>query len=169
MSVPEPVRPYVDACGLSDADWASDVVDRKSISGYCFYYLGCVVSWTSSKQKAVSVSSTESEYYAMSHTMQEGLWMCIFLSNVGFEVPRPFPLLCDNQSTLKQINNPDSVNSSKSKHIDVRFHFIRTYVHDGLFDTIWVSTGDMVADIFTKPLPMPAFERHRNSLGLVNI
>lgn len=168
-SVPELVRPYVAACGLSDADWASDVTDRKSVSGYCFYYLGCVVSWTSSKQKAVSVSSTESEYYAMSHSMQEALWTRIFLSNVGFEVPRPFPLLCDNQSTLKQINNPDSVNSPKSKHIDVRFHFIRANVCDGLFDTIWIPTEDMIADVFTKPLPLPAFERHRSSLGLVII
>jgi hypothetical protein len=167
--IPASVCPYTQACGLSDVDWASDVQDRKSVSGFAFYVYGSLVSWSSSKQKAVSTSSTESEYYAMAHAMKEALWIRSFMSILDFPFPQPFPLLCDNQSTIRQLNNPDSVNVSKSKHIDVKYHFTRQFISDKTFDTVWIPTDEMVADIFTKALPTPTFLKHRGSLGNVSV
>lgn len=162
---PRETKSLPSICGLSDADWASDEKDRKSISGYCFYFLHSLVSWSSRKQRTVSTSSTESEYYALTNTFKEAIWLRLFLSLVKLPLPSPFPILCDNQSTCT-IANTDSI-SSRTKHIDVRHHFIREHLNNGSFTTIWVPTGDMTADIFTKPLPSTLFLRHRENLGLI--
>ena len=77
---PDTVKSYADACGLSDADWASNETDRKSVLGYCFYFLGSLISWSSRKQRTVSTSSTESEYYALANTIKEAIWIHLFLS-----------------------------------------------------------------------------------------
>ena len=77
-------------CALSDADWASDEKDRKSVSGYCFFFLDCLVSWSSRKQRTVSTSSTESEYYALTNTFKEALW----LKALNFSYTLPFFPFC---------------------------------------------------------------------------
>ena len=151
--------------GLSDADWASDEKDRKSISGYCFYFLNSLISWSSRKQRTVSTSSTESEYYALTNTIKEAIWIKLFLSLTSLPSPIPFPILCDNQSTCT-IANTDII-SSRTKHIDVRHHFIRQHLNEGSFATTWIPTSDMTADILTKPLLSTLFLRHRDNLGLV--
>ena len=151
--------------GLSDADWASDEKDRKSISGYCFFFLESLVSWSSRKQRTVSTSSTESEYYALTNTIKEAIWIKLFLSLTTLLSPIPFPIFCDNQSTCT-IANTDAI-SSRTKHIDVRHHFIRQHINDGAFATTWIPTSDMTADIFTKPLSSILFLRHRDNLGLL--
>jgi hypothetical protein len=161
-----PVQGFAMCCGLTDADWATDEKDRRSISGYCFYFLNSLVSWSATKQKTVSLSSTESEYYAMTHAMKEALWIRLFLTIHRLPIPRPFPLLCDNQSALALIGS--EAISSRSKHIDVRYHFIRDHVSEGSFQTNWIPTSDMTADIFTKPLLPPLFLKHRNALGLIS-
>src|ERR1700678_4771798 len=115
--------------GLSDADWASDEKDRKSISGYCFFFFDCLVSWSSRKQRTVSTSSTESEYYALTNTFKEAIWIKLFLTLTKIPSPHPFPIFCDNQSTCT-IAKTDAI-SSRTKHIDVRHHF-----KDYLFDNI---------------------------------
>lgn len=143
----------------------SDEKDRKSISGYCFYFLDSLVSWSSRKQWTVSTSSTESEYYALTNTIKEGIWIKLFLSLTSLPSPTPFPIFCDNQSTCT-IANTDVI-SSQTKHIDVRHHFIRQLLNDGSFTTIWLPTSDMTADILTKPLLSTLFLRHRDSLGLL--
>ena len=150
--------------GLSDADWASDEKDRKSISGYCFFFLDSLVSWSSRKQRIVSTSSTESEYYALTHTFKEALWIKLFLTLISLPTPHPFPIFCDNQSTCT-IAKSDVI-SSRTKHIDVRHHFIRHHINDGTFTTLWLPTNDMTADIFTKPLLSTLFLHHRDNLGL---
>ena len=150
--------------GCSDADWASDMVDRKSISGYSFYFQGSLVSWSAVKQKLIALSSTEAEYYAMMHAFKEALWLRTFLHVLKFPVPRPFPILSDNQAACSLSNSPAI--SARSKHIDIHHHFIHDYVQDGSFSTMWIPTTDMPADIFTKPLPFPTFSCHRDVLGL---
>ena len=164
QSLPLSVQPHTYTCGLSDADWASDEKDRKSVSGYCFFYLHCLVSWSARKQRTVSTSSTESEYYALSSTIKEAIWIQLFLSLTQLPSSKTIPILCDNQST-QSIANTDAI-SSRTKHIDVRHHFIREHITNGSFSTVWISTSDMVADIFTKPLLHTLFSRHRASLGL---
>ena len=165
--VPDTIGGFIRNCVVSDADWASDVSDRKSISGYCFYFLNSLISWSAIKQKTISLSSTEAEYYSMTHALKEALWIRLFLTLHSFPFPCPFPLLSDNQSACALANN--SSITSRSKHIDIRHHFIRAHINDGTFCTNWVSTSDMPADIFTKPLAYPLFVKHRTSLGLVVI
>jgi hypothetical protein len=162
--VPSTLSGYLQNVGCSDADWASDAVDRKSISGYSFYFQGSLISWSAVKQKSIALSSTEAEYYAMTHAFKEALWLRTFLTVLKFPVPRPFPILSDNQAACSLSNSPAI--SARSKHIDIRHHFIRDHVHDGSFSTTWIPTADMPADIFTKVLPFPAFSRHRDVLGL---
>jgi len=154
-------------CGLTDADWATDKKDCHSISGYCFYFLNSLVSWSATKQKTVSLSSTESEYYAMTHVMKEVLWICLFLTIHRLPVPQPFPLLCDNQSALTLIES--EVISSCSKHIDVCYHFIHNHISKGSFQTNWIPTSNMTADILTKPLLSPLFLKHHNALSLISL
>ena len=90
--------------------------------------------------------------------------MRVFLGLLSFPVPRPFPILSDNQAACALSHSPAI--SARSKHIDIRHHFIRSLVQDGSFSTTWVPTEDMPADIFTKSLPFAIFSRHRDVLGL---
>ena len=85
---------YMKNVSCSDADWASDAIDRKSISGYSFFFQGSLVSWSAVKQKAIALSSTEAEYHAMAHAFKEALWLCSFLSLLKLPVPHwLFPFL----------------------------------------------------------------------------
>jgi len=151
--VPSTLRGYLQNVGCSDADWASDVIDRKSISGYSFYFEGSLVSWSAVKQKSIALASTEAEYYAMTHAFKEALWLRAFLTLLQFPVPSPFPILSDNQAACSLSHSPAV--SACSKHIDIQHHFIRDLVQNGSFSTTWIPTGDMPADIFTKALPFP--------------
>jgi hypothetical protein len=164
----EPVRGLAKgACGVTDVDWATDETDRKSISGYCFYFLGSLVSWSAVKQHTIVLSSTEPEYYVIAHGMKEALWMCLFLSSLHFPVPKPFPLVCNNQGAHCIADSNTS--SSCSKHIDIQYHFICDHISSGDFSTNWVPTNTNVADIMTKPLLDILFIKHCDSLGLIRI
>jgi hypothetical protein len=163
-SLPSSLAGYMQNVGCSDADWASDSADRKSISGYSFFFEGSLVSWSAVKQKSIALSSTEAEYYAMTHAFKEALWLRVFLSFMEFPVPHPFPILPDNQAACS-LSNSIAI-SARSKHIDIRHHFIRTHIHDGSFSTTWIPTADMPADIFTKSLSSILFICHRAVLGL---
>jgi len=165
-TISAPVRGFACCCAVMDADWATDEKDHRSISGYCFYFLHSLVSWSSMKQKTVSLSSTELEYYAMTHAMKEALWIRLFLTIHSFPVPCPFPLLCDNQSMLALVES--EAISSRSKHIDVHYHFICDHISEGSFQVTWIPTSDMTADIFMKPLLPPLFIKHRDTLGLIS-
>src|ERR1700678_3191787 len=162
--IPSTLSGYMRNVGCSDADWASDTIDRKSISGYSFFFQGSLVSWSAVKQKVIALSSTEAEYYAMAHAFKEALWLRPFLSLLKLPVPRPFPILSDNQATCAL--STSLAISTRSKHIDIRHHFICDRVHDGSFSTTWIPTADMLADIFTKALPFVSFSRHCDVLGL---
>ena len=161
---PDSLRGYMQNMGCSDADWASDASDRKSISGYSFFFQGSLVSWSAVKQKSIALSSTEAEYYAMTHAFKEALWLRLFLGFLNLPVPHPFPILSDNQAACS-LSNSTAI-SARSKHIDIRHHFIRAHVLDGSFTTTWIPTADMPADIFTKPLSSFLFLCHRAVLGL---
>jgi len=162
---PDTIRGYMHNMGCSDADWASDSLDQKSISGYCFYFQNSLISWSAVKQRAVALSSTEAEYYALTHAFKEALWFRLFLMFFHLPLPHPFPLFSDNQAAIS-LSNSNTV-SSRSKHIDVRHHFLCAHISDGSFSTTWIPTTDMPADIFTKPLPTHIFSCHCSVLGLV--
>ena len=88
--VPLTISGFICNCVVSDADWASGKTNHHSISGYCFYFLNSLVSWSATKQKSVSLSSMEAEYYSMMHALKEVIWICLLLSLSSFPLVSPF-------------------------------------------------------------------------------
>ena len=139
--------------GYSDADWASSADDRRSITGYCFSLskTGPLISWKSRKQRTVALSYCEGEYMALSATIQEALHLIQLLKDISCEYQFGPPMIYgDNQGAIALSKNP--VNHQRSKHIDVRYHFIRTEVNSGKVVVEYCPTTDMVADVMTKSM-----------------
>jgi hypothetical protein len=152
-----------DLIGYSDADWASQM-DRHSISGYAFYIGNGAVSWSSKKQPIVTLSSTESEYVALTHAAKELIWLRKLITEIIQPILSPSSLLCDNQGAISL--SKDATFHARTKHIDTRFHFIRQTVDLQITSLTYCPTDDMVADIFTKSLARPKLEKFRHLLGL---
>ena len=109
--------------GYVDADWGGDAETRRSTSGDIFQVAGCTISWRSKRQAIVALSSTEAEYIAMSFTTQEAIWLKRLLESLKVEQPKPTKLFEDNQGAIVLSKKPN--NHSRTKHIDLQFHFIR--------------------------------------------
>ena len=151
--------------GYTDADWGSGE-DRRSIGGYVFMINGAAISWASKKQGSVALSSTEAEYMSLTQGIKEALWLGELLSDLG--APRHKTEIrqvqCDNQGAITLTRNPQY--HARTKHIDIQYHFVRQHIESGLIQLTYCPTHEMVADIFTKPLPRPQFEKHVLGLGL---
>jgi hypothetical protein len=148
----------------SDADWAGNPIDRKSISGYTAILSGAAISWSSKKQSTVALSSTEAEYIAAARATQEATWIQSFLSEIGHPLGKPIPLYVDNQSAIKLIQNP--VAHDRTKHIDIKYHFIRDAQTRGIIKVEYCPTEHQVADVFTKPLSREKHKRFTEQMGL---
>jgi len=153
----------------SDADWASDAVDRKSVSGSTAMFYGGPISWSSKKQRSVSTSSCESEYIALTTCCKQGQWIAQVFRDLGFpkyigKDTNKVQMLGDNQGAIALTKNPHL--HERSKHIDVCYHFVRDMAEQGKLEVAYVPTADMVADGMTKPLQRVAFERFKNQLGV---
>ncbi|WVZ84225.1 hypothetical protein U9M48_031277 [Paspalum notatum var. saurae] len=144
--------------GFSDADHAGCQIDRKSTSGTCQLLGTSLVSWSSRTQGSVSLSSTEAEYIVAASYCSQLLWMKATLSDFGLKYGR-IPLLVDSTSAISVAKNP--VLHSRTKHIDVKFHFLRDHYEKGDIDLIHVVSTNQLADIFTKPLEFDAFTHLR--------
>ena len=152
--------------GFSDADWASHL-HRHSISGFAFFVGQGVVSWSAKKQPIITLSSTESEYVALTHASKDIIWLHKLLKELSFLHPLSLPtaLHCDNQGAIEL--SKDSKFHARTKHIDVHFHFVRQTVAQGHVTIKYCPTEDMVADIFTKSLARIKFEKFRGLLNVV--
>lgn len=151
--------------GYVDADWGGDQDDRKSTSGTLFIVLGCTVTWSSRKQHSVALSSTESEYMALSSAAAEACWLRGVLNDMGMLCSEePVVLYEDNQAAIKVSKNAES--SKRLKHVDIRYHFIKEKIEDKVIDVQYVATQNQVADGLTKPLNAPLFQKFVCSLGL---
>jgi hypothetical protein len=151
--------------GYSDADWAGFKIDRKSTSGTCQFLGRFLVSWASKTQNSVALSTAKAEYIATGHCCAQLLWMRQTLMDYGYKLSK-VPLLCDNESAIRMADNP--VEHSRTKHIDIRYHFLRDHQQRGDIEITYVSTKEQLADIFTKPLDEKTFSKLRNELNILD-
>jgi hypothetical protein len=149
--------------GYCDADFAGCKVDRKSTSGTCCFLGHSLVSWSSKKQNSVALSTAEAEYVAAGSVCAQILWMQHTLLDYGLNL-KNVPIMCDNTSAICLTKNP--VHHSRSKHIDIRHHFIRDHVQNGDVVINHVDTERQLADIFTKPLCEDRFCMIRREIGM---
>jgi hypothetical protein len=152
----------VDVCAYADADWANDKSDRKSITGWVAKLNGDPISWASKKQRTVAQSTCEAELYAEAAAIQEVLWLRGLLQELGLHVQSGSVVHGDNQSTIAVSKN--GIKGSRTKHVDVKYHFITETVEAGTVQLKWVPTGEQQADIFTKALSTAVFEHFRRAL-----
>ncbi|UYV77122.1 hypothetical protein LAZ67_14003359 [Cordylochernes scorpioides] len=150
--------------GYSDSDFARDVDSRKSTTGYAFMMNGGTVSWASQRQPIIALSTTESEYIAACSAAKELIWIRRLLQGIGCDITKETELYIDNQAAIKLVENP--VFHKRTKHIDVRYHFIRSKHEEGELKVHHVCSSEQLADIITKPLPRNKFHYLR---GLLNI
>ncbi|KAJ8454043.1 hypothetical protein ONZ45_g19461 [Pleurotus djamor] len=149
--------------GYSDAD-GSMAEDRKAVSGYAFVINGGAVSWSSKSQEIVSLSTAESELVANTHAAKEGMWYSTFLLQV-FDIDiKPLTLFCDNQAAIALTK--DHQFHVRTKHIDIRYHFVRWVVESGAIKVAYCPTDEMIADVLTKALPNHKTKHFAALLGL---
>ena len=147
--------------GFCDSDWANSE-DRKSISGYCFniFPKGPLISWKTRKQPTVALSSCEAEYISLVSAIQEGKYLVSLIFEIlGHNLN--FHMNCDNQGTIALAKNP--IKQQRTKHVDIKYHFIRDEILKGAVSMSYIPTEDNLADIFTKPLSsikLRKFMRH---------
>ena len=139
-----PKGPNFELIGYSDSDYGGCKIDRMSTSGTCQLLGRSLVSWSSKKQNSVALSTAEAEYIAVGSCCAQILWMKATLKDFGINF-KQVPLLCDNESAVKLTNN--LVQHSRTKHIDVRHHFIRDHQQKGDICIESIGTDDQVADI----------------------
>ncbi|CAI7800733.1 unnamed protein product [Closterium sp. NIES-54] len=140
--------------GYTDADWAGDPSTRQSTSGYIFTLVGGAISWQSKRQNLIALSSTEAEYVALTRGGTEAVWLRRLLAELGHQQEGPTPIYVDNQATIGLAKN--SVLHGRTKHIQIRHHFIRKLVEDNEVELRYIKTNMQPADFLTKPLPRDA-------------
>jgi hypothetical protein len=149
--------------GYANAD-GSMGEDRCAITGYAFLIDGGAISWSSKRQKIVSLSTTESEYVVATHRMKEALWLRSLLSKVFQPIKPPTTLFSDNQAAISLTK--DHQYHTCTKHIDVHYHFIQWVIEQGSLCLVYCPTNDMVVDTLTKALPSAKVKHFAAGLGL---
>jgi hypothetical protein len=153
--------------GFSDSDMAGDPVDRKSTSGMIYFLSNNPITWQSSKQKVVALSSCEAEYIAASAAACQGVWLARLMGELlGTEVSAPL-LMVDNKAAISLVKN--HVLHDRSKHIETKFHYIRECAERGQIKVEFINTTEQLGDIFTKALGRVKFEQLRSRIGVHQI
>ncbi|KAL0561768.1 hypothetical protein IC582_002209 [Cucumis melo] len=152
--------------GFCDTDWVDFSNDRKSTSGGCFFLGNNIISWLSKKRNCVSLSTAEVEYIAEGSACTQLIWMKNMLHEYGI-TQDIMTLYCDNLSAIDISKNP--IQHGRTKHIDIRHHFIRGLIEDKIITLEDVHSNFQLTDIFTKPLDASTFEHLRAELGVCKI
>ncbi|KAJ3552615.1 hypothetical protein NP233_g12840 [Leucocoprinus birnbaumii] len=155
----------VDPYGYVDSDFAGDVESRKSTEGNVFFVAGGPVSWASKRQETVALSTVEAEYMAFTRATQQALWLKKFFDELGLGTKLPIIINADNDSSIS--NSKYDKNHRRTKHIDVKHHFVKEKVKLGKVTFSYIPSAENVADLFTKPLPRDAVTRFVKKLGLI--
>ncbi|KAF1327258.1 Integrase catalytic core protein, partial [Globisporangium splendens] len=148
----------------SDSDYANCPDTRRSVGGYVTMLGDSPISWLSRKHHTVVLSTTGAEYVALCHCMQEMIFLKLLLKGLGFPTTTSLTIREDNQSCIKISNNPEL--HERSKHIDIRYHFVQEKVERHELVVTYCSTKQMIADIFTKALDKHQFRALREGLGV---
>jgi hypothetical protein len=149
---------------MCDADFAEDREDRKSNSGYIIQLNGGTISWSCRKQDIVTLSTTEAEYVAMTEAVKEALWVRSAMKELCDQGNGPLTVFCDNQSAIAMTDKQNF--SNKTKHVDVKFHFVRDMVKKEELELKYIATDVNIADLMTKPLGRVKMEQLRELAGL---
>ncbi|GJU74571.1 retrovirus-related pol polyprotein from transposon TNT 1-94 [Tanacetum coccineum] len=148
----------------ADSDHARDYVDRKSTSGVCTF-MGCrLTSWFSKKHTALAISITEAEYISAGKACQQALWMKQALIDYGIRLDN-ITIMCENKGAIDLSKNP--VQHSRTKHIEIRHHFLHDNVQKGNISIEKVTSEDNIADILTKSLKRDPFNYLRLGIGMM--
>ncbi|GKE94514.1 hypothetical protein Tco_1579369 [Tanacetum coccineum] len=148
----------------ADSDHAGDYVDRKSTSGICMFVGCCLTSWFSKKQTALAISTTEAEYVSAGKACQQALWMKQALIDYDIRLD-DVPIMCDNTGAIDLSKN--LVQHSRTKHIEIRHHFLCDNAQKEHVSIEKVSSEDNIADILTKSLKRESFNYLRLDLGMM--
>lgn len=146
----------------ADADWGNDKLDRKSVTGWIAMVNGDPVSWASKKQKVVAQSTCEAELYAEAAAINESKWLNGLLTEIGTQIPEAPLIYGDNQSAQELSKN--DIKSERTKHIDIKYHYIHDEVNSGRIRLQWIPTKRQLADILTKALAGPSHSELKNQL-----
>ncbi|GJZ50839.1 retrovirus-related pol polyprotein from transposon TNT 1-94 [Tanacetum coccineum] len=156
----------VETVVYADSNHAGDYVDRKSTSGVCRFMECCLTSWFAKKQTALAISTTEAEYVSARKACQQALWMKQTL--IDYDIRLDYVLfMCDNKGAIDLSKN--LIQHSRTKHIEIRHHFLRDNVQKGNISIEKVASEDNIADIFTKPLKCELFNYLRLGLGMMEL
>lgn len=150
--------------GFSDSDMGGSIDDRRSTGGMAYYLNENLISWVSQKQRCVALSSCEAEFMAATAAACQGIWLRNVLNQITARDVGLVTLYIDNKSAIDLAKNP--VFHGWSKHIDVRYHFIRECVERGDIIVKHVSSNEQRADCLTKALAIVKFEQMRDFLGI---
>ena len=151
--------------GYSDFDWCGDKNDRKSTIGYIFFYGGAPVSWSSTKEPVVALSSCEAKYIAALEAACQVVWLDAQMKELQLEKSCKVKLLVDNKSTIDLAKHSGS--HGRSKHMETKFYFLREQVSNEKLKIEHCRTKIQLADILTKALKLERFRCLRDSIGIV--
>ena len=154
---------YISA--YTDADYAGDLNTAKSTSGYIFYLANGPISWKSKLQTIIAQSTTEAEYIAINASAKEAIYIKSILGELGYYKQDKFPIYSDNNGALLLAKNP--VFHERTKHISVKYHYIRDLIDKGIIDLIYINTSEQKADGLTKALERVKFKGFLNYLGFI--
>ncbi|GMP85483.1 hypothetical protein CsSME_00038617 [Camellia sinensis var. sinensis] len=138
----------LDLVAYADSDWAGDVTDRKSTSGFCMFLGDSLISWKSKKQLVVARSIAEAEYRAMAHATVEIVWLRCLLSDLGVSQSSPTSLYCDNRSAVQIAHN--TVFHERTKHIEIDCHFVRQHLQFASISLSFIPSALQLTNFFTK-------------------
>ena len=151
--------------GYTDSNFAGCPDTRRSTTGTLYLLNEGPISWKSRLQKPVAQSTAEAEYYAAGNASCDNVWLREIVHQLGCSQPGPTPLHCDNHSAIRMVYNPEF--HDRTKHIEIKYHFIRGQAQAKNLEMIPVPSCDQLADIFTKPLAGPAFKLNRSRIGVL--
>ncbi|XP_036340281.1 secreted RxLR effector protein 161-like [Rhagoletis pomonella] len=156
---------HEDIKGFCDADWASDVDERKSMSGYVFTMQGAAISWSSKKQKTIALSSTEAEYMSLVSAVQEAIWLRRLERELQNNYNKPTLIFCDNKSAIQLAKNGAS--SARTKHIEIKEKFVEEKMENGIIEIKYPPTSQMKADVLTKALDKTKQKIFTKAMGII--